>query len=850
MNKNRIELKVKKIWSYVLFLFAFIFCGFVSTALNIGAAPVISIPTDSYYTYDNTLTFHVGYDVLTVKEVKYNVGGSWHTISNPESSYSAIYKDKNADSFCSGKSYIATCTDVILSYTISDLTGKGLSISSDGKFTVKVEASNQTLFVGGKADKSQTLTYDGTAPSVSKVELIRNDSSSAKTLIIGNKLKFNVYLTESSYVSSGVKVKFKIGSSSKSASCGSSTSKLVDSFSCTYTVASGDSGSISSVSMSDTNKIKDRYSNAMGSSASGFTFNNSNSLTVDGVKPTISKIESINGVYSSASNIQVQVTFSENLSASSGYSAPTMKVKFGEGSEKNCVFQSAVEKSMLYTCTPSSSDQGALAFVSLSGGSGITDTAGNSLDLSFSSKTFSGVTVDNNIPTLNSVTVSPQSCKTNNSNYYCNDGKKINVTFKFNMDVTINSKTITIKFGGVNAKNTYTSSYDATKKTLDVIYTVNAQDNGEMTIDYNFGLKGANALTNNISNSKSNCKVYVDNQKPSISSIDVSIDGENAGSVVYGNPGDIVEYKINVNEDSVLTLDVTKVYLVDEYNNKIAVDSNATVGITKVEVSLSGKVISVSVTFAGASEQKFKIKIEKAGLKDSFDATLANDYVSSLHTVDTRAPEFNVEVIYPANKGYNNGTKWILISGDTIEYKVISANADLKDYCVLTDVSKDCEEYVDLELDHNYSYTFNKKGNGDYSFYVRVRDNALNVTDKLVAFEFKEMFTYSKGEETVAKDHSIVVDVSMFAANTVLKYDWFKKGTSLSFTNANVTSKQDDKITLEGDPSFNGEYRVCINNATTNDTLCSAYVTFDTKIDEFNVVEIYSHHDSIRLKSI
>ena len=835
MNENIIELKVKRIWSYVLFLFAFIFCGIVFGTLNIGAAPVISIPTDSYYTYDNTITFHVGYDVLTVKEVKYNLGGSWYTISSPESSYTAIYKDSSADSFCSGKSYISTCTNVILSYKISDISSKGLSISSDGKFTIKVEASNQTLFVGGGASASRTLIYDGTAPGVSKVELVRNDSSTAKTLIIGKTLKFNVYLTEASYISSGAKVSFKIGGTSKTAICGTSTSKLVSSFSCTYTIVSGDSGDISSVSMTGANNVKDKYGNAMSSSVSGFTFSNSNSYTVDGVKPTISKIESINGIYSSASNIQVQVTFTENLSAGSGYSAPVMKVKFGEGSEQRCRFDSAVEKSMLYTCTPSSTDQGALVFVSLTEGSGITDTAGNAISLSFSSKTFSGVTVDNNIPTLTSVTVTPKSCKTSGSNYYCNSEKKINVSFKFNMGVTINSKTITIKFGGTNAKNTYTSSYDSTKNTLDVVYTVNAQDNGEMTIDYNFSLTGANALTNNITNKKSDCKVYVDNQAPSVGTVEAFVGTDSVGTTVYGNPGVVVTYKINVNENSVLTLDASKVSLVDEYDNKITANSKATSGITKIEVSLNGKVVVVSVTFAGAAENKFKIKIEKAGLKDSFDATLANDYFSSLYTVDTRAPEFNVEVVYPANKGYNNGSKWILISGDAIEYKITSSNVDLKDYCILTDTSKECEEYFDLELDTNYTYTFNKKGNGDYSFYVRVRDDALNVTDKLVGFEFKEMFTYSNGEGAIAKEHSIVVDVSMFATGSVLKYDWYKKGTSLSFTNANSTSKQDDTITLEGDPSFNGEYRVCINNVSTNDTLCSAYVTFDTKIDEFNV---------------
>ena len=82
-----------------------------------------------------------------------------------------------------------------------------------------------------------------------------------------------------------------------------------------------------------------------------------------------------------------------------------------------------------------------------------------------------------------------------------------------------------------------------------------------------------------------------------------------------------------------------------------------------------------------------------------------------------------INVSYPMYKGYGTDNSWVLISGDKISFTITSSDLDLKDYCILTDATKECDEYFDLELDHNYTYTFNKKGNGDYSFYVRVRDD-------------------------------------------------------------------------------------------------------------------------------
>ena len=44
MDENKKKFKIHRMWKYLLFMFAFIFCGFVFNASKVEAAPTISIP--------------------------------------------------------------------------------------------------------------------------------------------------------------------------------------------------------------------------------------------------------------------------------------------------------------------------------------------------------------------------------------------------------------------------------------------------------------------------------------------------------------------------------------------------------------------------------------------------------------------------------------------------------------------------------------------------------------------------------------------------------------------------------------------------------------------------------------
>lgn len=849
MDESKLTFKIEKIWKYVVFLFAFICCGFVFHSSKVTAAgPIISIP-DNGISRDSTgkatsLTFYVGYGSVVVKSVDIKLDDNWtKTISGSPTSGNVgdvqidVYGSSSSAAICSSAGI--TCTDNIAKYTIKNIGSKVSVSASDNYFDLEVNSSNRKWPLGGDSSKSkENIKYDDKAPVVSSVSVKKKGTSSGGLLKIGDEIEFVVSLNELSNISSGANISFSLNGSTKTASCSAKSSATA--FYCYYKIVAGDGGNsdsnrkISNVKLTEANNVKDIYGNAMSSTITGFTFSDSYSVRIDGVNPGISNIEASKGIYSSSSKIQVQVTFNEDLKGTNVV-APTMTVKVSDGANITCSAGEVTgKKTILYLCSPGVNDQGTLEFVRLSGGSGLKDDAGNSLNLSYSSKEFEGVEVNNNIPSVDSVNVDLKNCDFNKVQY-CNEGDQITISFKFNMKVTVDSKVIVIKFGSVNGKNVYTSSYDETTKTLAVVYNINKQDNGDLNIEYSFSLTGDNGKKNNISKTEDEYEIYADNTVPTVKSVEPYIDGAKVeGTTIYSRPGVVVEFRAIINENSVVNLNDTYIWLVDQNNNRLTIDSVGNYGITKLSSTLKDKLLTVEVTITGECQIGFKVKIGKNAITDAFGETLENDYYSTMYTVDTKLPEFNVELIYPQYKAYNSNGKWVLTGGNSIEFKLASNDKDLKDYCIVVDSNAGCESYSELKLGTNNKYSFENVGDGDYLFYVRVRDKALNKKDVPISFVFDNIYTYSNGEGSTAKNHYIIIDISRFNSGDQLKYAWFQKNANVSFESSTPVIKEADTLMVNGD-NFNGEYMACVNNVTANVVLCSEYVKFDTRIDYFEV---------------
>ena len=619
MGKN----KLSKIWYYIVFLLGFVCCGFVFNAESVSAAgPSIFIPDDSKFVYSNGITFYVGYDVLTVNSVKYKFDeGSWVTISSPDSNYNKIYKDKSAESLCKSVG-ISSCASIIIEYKVSNLivpvSNNTFNGTNVGTFTFSVEASNKKWPLGGTNSASRVLTYDAQGPTVEKVSISRSDSSKNTYFKIGDTIKFTVFFMEYGWVDEGLKLSFKINDSSKEAICASQKGNAITSTVCEYVVAEDDSGVISDLKLINANKIKDVYNNHIPSDIEISVVKNDNGLSVDGVKATISSVSAETGMFSGAKAVNVQVTFSENVSGSSASDAPVLKVKFGEGIDRTCSFISGETNNLVYRCEASADDQGKMKFVSMTGGKYF-DVAGNSLSLEKEEITFDNTEINNNIPTLNTVTLSTVGCSLESGKTYCKKDDTIKFVFSFNLDIEeFTSKSINLLFNGVKGVNSYSLSYDETEKTLQLVYIVGTSDNGKLSLNYSFELLGKNGLANSISNTRE-YDYFVDNTDPVLGNMQISFNGivfDNG--VVYSAPGGELEFSFNVSDDSKISLDSSKIYLVDESNNKL--DVCADCDITNLVASLNDNVLTIKVSVANKEFIKnVKVMIEK----DDLDLAIA-----------------------------------------------------------------------------------------------------------------------------------------------------------------------------------------------------------------------------------
>lgn len=834
MDQRKKTLKIGVILRYFIFVFAFVCLGFTYKAFKVSAAPAISIPTDSDFKYEEGLSFFVGYDTFTVNSVKYSFDNTnWTTIDKPESNYSAIYKNGSADNLCEKNSFISDCTSVIIEYHINSLPNSvetGVD-SSTGKFTIYVEASNKRWPFGGKSDAKQTLTYDGEGPKITNVTL----SSNKKVLKSGDKITFTVVFNESVRVkSSNVKISFKIGGDTlnRAASCTKNES-LSGSMTCSYTVPNSVNGKISDVKIYDGGLyVVDQFGNSAGSAVASSL--NDGNIVIDTTAPKVTNVIATDGIFSEGKKVYVEVTFSENLKKVSGVSSNTkLKVRFGEGTHKLCDYNTMAGTKIQYVCSISEDDQGSLNVVSIVDNHAFSDEAGNILTSSMSTFNLSGTVADNDLADLSSINLVTTSCLNKNGIQYCKKDNQIKVNFVLAGDidsVTVNSVTFT--FGGKAAKNRYSYAYDASTKTASFTYSINSEDNGTLSINYNISLKGVNGLTNVINGSK-DFDVHVDNLAPSIGDVEVLLGEEKVeGTTIYANIDTAIVFNLDVIDDSVITFDSSKVYLVDENNNVIHPSIE---GVKEVVVSKDGDKIIVKVVLATSVNVNVKIKIDKSALKDSLNNILVNDYYSEIYTINASLPKFDVGVTYPTYKNFTKGEKTVLISGDVINFVISSEDKDLKDFCVYENDENLCE-YSELILGQLNSYKFDNSKNKEYTIYVKVRDNVLNSATKEIKFVYNNMFEYAN-EGIISNNHNATIDLSLLDVGDMFKYSWFKKGSAVGFGGAytSVKTKDSNSFDVASPNNYNGDYNLCIYVENKGVTLCGDYVTFDTKIDAFSV---------------
>lgn len=862
--------KFKKMFSYILFVFAFVCVGFISNNCKVEAKNEI----ESITYFGDSVEFTYFYNREIDKEIEY-----WVYVGKDDS-YSEAgkgvveYTDCSVENKNLGK--LLTCSIDISSYSFAKENKDNITRT----FKVKVFVSSKWMGIESKGElTSELFTYTKEAPKVDGVSVSYFENKKS----IGSKIVLTVKFNNKVVVGSGVTASFKLGVVDKTASCSKGGSD--DSMTCAYTIVEGDSGKISGVTINGTNNIRGWYGNYIGTDTNNKinceSFNDYVG-TVDGIKPVISSISTTPGVYSNVSEtpIVVFVKFSEDISGG----APALEVVFDNKNDVlECELENVIGATVSYTCVVKEAHSGTMEFKRISGGS-LVDAAGNSVILDVGegvvdASSFLAVKVNPNNPSLKSdypivvpVINGENGCEiSDNNRYYCETGDQIKIEFEFddeNGSYIYNDSKTTVTIGFGKDEDSFKESallyrckanetdvgFDCSGSKLIVIYEIKDDDNGKLMFSYNLTFKGENGKEGIVANSLTK-EFYVDNAVPEITFEEVAIEEESGvilDHVIYTAESKVVSFVYSVSDASEVFFDSSKVSVLSLNNVAVEIgegkpvesidyDFDSVSGVLKVFLTV-GKLSTVTETGIKDNIGYFKIKLDSGAIRDEFNK-LNIKMETSIYTFDTNAPTFNVEVTYPEYKGYNTSSGWLLISGNVVDFAFTGSNfdVDLKDYCI---VSNGVCDYVSMESGVRYAYEVSNIV-AKNTFEVKVRDKALNESTQILSFDYFEMFVYEFGAGSVARNHTITVDVSKFAVGDRFKYSWFNKESvekyGLNFDDANVMRKQIEdgneinQLSFKGSNEYNGDYMLCIYKEVDSVTLCSDYVEFDNKIDYFDV---------------
>ncbi|NOZ04412.1 MAG: T9SS type A sorting domain-containing protein [FCB group bacterium] len=434
--------------------------------------------------------------------IKYDVTDAYLTsYSYPGSNFNTqkvVYSlsENLADAFSSTVKFTGTSgTDngTIHSYTLGSQAAEEKQTGGTRTVTLSGQLSNGdlvhdnyyslTFTLRDAAGNSRTTTYTSLYYDTESATVTGVTSSKASgTYGIGEDIPFTVSFSEAVTTSGGnIALSFNSGATETITVSSSSEG------SGTYTVSEGEttSGAALSVSspLSSTGSVEDAAGNAMSGSdfdiPNGQNINNSKTIIIDGVRPTISSITSSSpsGSYSAGENIDVTITFSEDVTLSSG---SNLIITLETGSTDRTVSISAADivstnsASGTYTVQDGdeTSDLAAIS-VTLDGGS-LTDGAGNAVT-NFNIPSNQNISDSKDIVIETTApTISQVSSTSSDGTYGIDDEVNITITFSEAVTLSGGNLVITLETGDTDQQVVISSINNST--TASGTYTVQEND--------------------------------------------------------------------------------------------------------------------------------------------------------------------------------------------------------------------------------------------------------------------------------------------------------------------------------------------------------------------------------------
>ena len=270
----------------------------------------------------------------------------------------------------------------------------------------------------------------------------------------------------------------------------------------TYTIAEGDEGTVSVRAFNGT--VLDAAGNqtkVVRKSLDG------NTIIVDTKVPSLNELNvtTPSGTYSVNSNktITIEAIYDENVYAVKDNeiknisldTAPTLKVKFGNGEEREATFAGYAgedKTKLIYTTTIIEADNGELSIVSYENEENIEicDIAGNRAELN-NKQTGNEIIADNIRPEVENITAVVENPTISNTDIYYKEGNNIKITLTFSEEVSSKVLFPKIQIGFSEEKDVepteysdyaYESDWNVNSTTIEYSYTIRENDNGYLWV--------------------------------------------------------------------------------------------------------------------------------------------------------------------------------------------------------------------------------------------------------------------------------------------------------------------------------------------------------------------------------
>ena len=666
--------------------------------------------------------------------------------------------------------------------TLSGIPGNGELSITIAENTLEDASTNQNI----ETTFASKVVLDNVAPTLNSINVTSPEAGSYKAgneITIVSTYSENIYGDENRTAvksETAPVLKLKFGNGEERTATFKETSGKTISYK--YTIASGDNGALAVTGHSGT--VYDHVGNSL---TVGTKTIGGNTITADTTAPTLNSINVTSpaeGTYKAGQTVTIVATYSEAIygtdkkAAATSSTAPTLKIKFGNSTERTATFDSTSGSTISYKYTIASGDNGALAVTGHSGT--VYDHVGNSLTVG--TKTIGGnaITADTTAPSTSTIKVTSPAAGAYKA------GQTVTIQAAWNEAiykdaskgaVVAETTTLKLKFGSGTERTATFSSISGS--TVTYTYSIQSGDNGAISItEYSgtvydaVGNSGTASKKDNSGNA-----ITADTTKPTIEAAETAQFGTDVGITLKDNLSGVNGWQITTTNT-------------EPTSNWTSITASTNTTVTAKNLTIGKKYIWIK-DVAGNTQSKeltvyYKVTYSKGDHVTAIGSTGENNTTGKI-----TLPSITPATGYHVDGWYNGSTKF----GNVGEEKTISNNMSLTAKVVANTYTikyngNGATGGSTANSTHTYDTAKALTTNGyERKYKVTFNHNYTGSTneEKTATYEFNGWAETAEGTKKYDDKESVTNLISTNNGTVNLYAKWTKKGVSYNPTRKGYT---------------------------------------------------------------